>query len=176
MKRDRVIKRSVMQTTYRFSAKHALCCLLLAAGCGAALARVAPMIWTRAAAAQSNSQTGKEKKKMGKPVVHFEIGCRDTAKTQAFYSQLFDWDITQAGPAANINTGAEGINGHITALGHEPHNYVTVYVQVDDLQAYLDKATALGGKTLVKPVPIPTGKFAWLADPDGNIIGLLQPK
>jgi predicted enzyme related to lactoylglutathione lyase len=39
--------------------------------------------------------------------VHFEIGCRDTAKTQAFYSQLFDWDITQAGPAANINTGAE---------------------------------------------------------------------
>ena len=113
---------------------------------------------------------------MGKPVVHFEIGCRDKAKTQAFYSQLFDWDITQAGPAANINTGAGGINGHITSLGHEPHNYVTVYVQVDDLQAYLDKATALGGKTLVKPVSIPTGKFAWLADPDGNIVGLLQPK
>jgi len=167
-----------MGTTYCLSANQALCCLLLAAGCGAALGRVAPMNWTRGAAvtAQSNPQTVKEKKKMGKPVVHFEIGCRDTAKTQAFYGQLFDWDITQAGPAANINTGADGINGHITALGHEPHNYVTVYVQVDDLQAYLDKATALGGKTLVKPVPIPTGKFAWLADPDGNIIGLLQPK
>jgi predicted enzyme related to lactoylglutathione lyase len=167
-----------MQTTYSLSAKQALCCLLFAAGCGAALARVAPINWTRAAAvaAQFNPQTAKEKKKMGRPVVHFEIGCRDTAKTQAFYGQLFDWDITQAGPAANINTGAEGINGHITALGHEPHNYVTVYVQVDDLQAYLDKATALGAKTLVKPVPIPTGKFAWLADPDGNIIGLLQPK
>jgi predicted enzyme related to lactoylglutathione lyase len=96
-----------------------------------------------------------EKKKTGKPVVHFEIGCRDSAKTQAFYGQLFDWDITQAGPAATINTGAEGINGHITALGHEPFNYVTVYVQVDDLQAYLDKATALGGKTLVKPCPFP---------------------
>jgi predicted enzyme related to lactoylglutathione lyase len=152
--------------------------LALAAGCGAALARALPIIWTRpaAVAAQSNSTTIQEKKKMGKPVVHFEIGCRDTSKTQAFYSQLFDWDIAQAGPAANINTGAGGINGHITSLGHEPHNYVTVYVQVDDLQAYLDKATALGGKTLVKPVPIPTGKFAWLADPDGNIVGLLQPK
>lgn len=167
-----------MQTTYCLSAKQALCGLLLAAGCGAALARVAPADWTRAGAvtAQSESQTVKEKKKLGKPVVHFEIGCRDTAKTRGFYSQLFDWDITQAGPAANINTGAEGINGHITSLGHEPNNYVTVYVQVDDLQAYLDKATELGGKTLVKPVPIPTGKFAWLADPDGNIIGLLQPK
>jgi predicted enzyme related to lactoylglutathione lyase len=78
------------------------------------------------------------------------------------------------GPAAMINTGSkEGIQGHITALGHEPHNYVTVYVEVDDLQAYLDKASLLGGKTLVPPVEIPgQGSFAWLADLDGNIIGL----
>src|SRR5689334_9829604 len=122
MKRNRVIKRSIMQTTYCLSAGRALCCLLLAAGCGAALTRALPVTWAgvTAVTAQSNSQTGMEKKKMGKPVVHFEIGCRDAAKTQAFYSRLFDWDITQAGPAANINTGAEGINGHITALGHEP--------------------------------------------------------
>jgi predicted enzyme related to lactoylglutathione lyase len=75
-----------------------------------------------------------------------------------------------------INTGAEGINGHITTLGHEPNNYVTVYVQVDDVKAYLDKATALGGKTLVPPIAIPTGKFAWFADPEGNMIALIQPK
>ncbi|HZS09064.1 MAG TPA: VOC family protein [Blastocatellia bacterium] len=166
-----------MQTTYCLSARQALGCLLLAAGCGAALAHALPINQARVtAAAQSESPATGEKKKMGKPVVHFEIGCRDSARTQAFYGRLFDWDITPAGPAAVINTGGEGINGHITALGHEPHHYVTVYVQVDDLQAYLDKATALGGKTLVPPVPIPTGKFAWLADPDGNIIGLLQPK
>ena len=167
-----------MQTTYCFSAKQALCCYLLATICGAASALALPICSTAVTAvtAQSKSPTPNEKKKIGKPVVHFEIGCRDSAKTQAFYGQLFDWDIIQAGPAAIINTGGEGINGHITALGHEPYHYVTVYVQVDDLQAYLNKATALGGKTLVPPVPIPTGKFAWLADPDGNIIGLLQPK
>ena len=102
---------------------------------------------------------------MGRPVMHFEIGCRDIAATQAFYRDLFDWQIAGAGPAATIDTGAgSGINGHITSLGHEPHNYVTVYVQVDDLKAYLDKAKALGGKVLVPPVPIPTGKFAWLAE------------
>lgn len=28
---------------------------------------------------------------MGKPVVHFEIGCRDKAKTAEFYGALFDW-------------------------------------------------------------------------------------
>ena len=35
------------------------------------------------------------------PVVHFEIGCKDSAKTQDFYTKLFDWKITQAGPAGN---------------------------------------------------------------------------
>jgi hypothetical protein len=48
-------------------------------------------------------------------------------------------------------------------------------VEVDDVQAYLDKATALGGKTLVPPIKIPTGTFAWLSDIDGNTIGLLKP-
>ncbi|HVN10239.1 MAG TPA: VOC family protein [Patescibacteria group bacterium] len=114
---------------------------------------------------------------MGQPVVHFEIGCRDTSRTQQFYSQLFDWQMQAAGPAAMISTGSQaGIQGHISSLGHEPHNYVTVYVQVDDPKAYLERAAALGGKTLVPPVEIPTGTFAWLADPEGNIIGLWKPK
>ncbi len=115
---------------------------------------------------------------MGNPVVHFGIGCRNSAKTEEFFAQLFDWRIERSGPAAMIHTGGTGgINGHITALGHEPHNYVTFYVQVEDLRAYLDKAQSLGGKTLVPPVEIPgQGSFAWMGDPDGNIIGLWKPK
>lgn len=112
---------------------------------------------------------------MGLPVVHFEIGCKDFAKTQHFFSDLFGWNIQGASPSGIIDTGAkEGIQGHMTALGHEPLHYTIFYVEVDDIKAYLDKATALGGKTLVPPVKIPTGMFAWFGDPDGNIIGLLQ--
>lgn len=111
---------------------------------------------------------------MGQPVVHFEIGCRNSPKTQEFFAKLFDWKIEAAGPAAMISTGSsEGIQGHITSLGHEPHNYVTVYVQVDDLQASLTNAEKLGGKTVVPPTDVPgMGSFAWLADPEGSIIGL----
>jgi len=72
--------------------------------------------------------------------------------------------------------GRYRINGHVTALGHEPHRYVTVYVQVDDVAAALAKAESLGGKTQVPPVEIPAGTFAWFADPDGNTIGLWKPK
>jgi uncharacterized protein len=114
---------------------------------------------------------------MGQPVVHFEIGCRDSKRTQEFYGKLFDWKIQEAGPAAMIDTGsANGIPGHITALGHEPHNYVTVYVEVDDIPAYLAKAELLGGKKIVGPIDIPTGSFAWMADPEGTTIGLFKKK
>jgi predicted enzyme related to lactoylglutathione lyase len=114
---------------------------------------------------------------MGQPVVHFEIGCRDSVKTADFFSGLFGWNMQAMGPATMINTGADsGIPGHITALGHEPHRYTIFYVQVDNVQGYLDKAAALGGKTLVPPVEIPTGTFAWLADPEGNTVGLWKPK
>jgi uncharacterized protein len=114
---------------------------------------------------------------MSQPVVHFEIGCRDQAKTVAFFSELFDWKMQPAGPATMINTGAgSGIHGHLTSLGHEPHQYTIFYVEVDDVQAYLDKAETLGGKILVPPVEIPTGTFAWFADPGGNTIGLWKAK
>jgi len=111
---------------------------------------------------------------MPNPVVHFEIGCRESKETQDFYAKLFGWKIQQAGPAAMIDTGG-AVTGHITELGHEPFHYTIFYVEVDDVQAYLDKATALGGKMLVPPIDIPTGKFAWMQDPEGNTVGLWKP-
>jgi len=113
---------------------------------------------------------------MGRPVVHFEIGCRDSQKTQEFYSKMFGWNVTPMGPAAMIAPESTGIAGHITALGHEPHHYTIFYVDVEDVAAYLKKAESLGGKTLVPPVEIPTGIFAWMQDPEGNTVGLWKAK
>jgi len=79
-------------------------------------------------------------------ICHFEIGCRDEAKTKEFFSQLFDWKMEQVGPATMIRTGGD-VGGHITGLG---------------------------GKMVVPPVAIPGGIFAWFADPEGNTIGLFQ--
>jgi predicted enzyme related to lactoylglutathione lyase len=113
---------------------------------------------------------------MPNPVVHFEIGGRDGAATQAFYTQLFGWTVTPMGPALMVDTGSipgvPSIQGHLSALGHEPHHYLTVYVQVEDIEVSIAKAIELGGKCLVKPVKIPTGTFAWISDIDGNIVGL----
>ena len=112
------------------------------------------------------------------PVVHFEIGCRDGAKTREFFAKLFGWDISGADAGMMIHTrGAGNIGGHIAELAPEWGAYVTVYVEVEDLEVYLRKAVELGGKTLVPPVTLPgQGSFAWLAAPEGNIIGIWKPE
>jgi predicted enzyme related to lactoylglutathione lyase len=108
--------------------------------------------------------------------VHFEIGCRDSAKTQEFYGKLFNWKMSSFGSAVMIAAEKDGIGGHLTSLGHEPHQYVLFYVAVNDMADALGKVNLLGGKILVPPVEIPTGTFAWMQDPEGNTIGLWKAK
>lgn len=112
---------------------------------------------------------------MAHPVVHFEIGCKDLATTTEFYTSLFGWSPTPIPYASLLQTNStEGIQGHITALGHEPHNYVTVYIQVEDINGSLEKIEQAGGKKLVGPVPLPDGRqFAWFSDPEGNMVALI---
>jgi len=111
---------------------------------------------------------------MPNPVVFFEIGCKDPASTTEFYSQLFDWDITATPMGGSIDPRG-GVQGQITSLGHEPHQYTIFYVQVDDVAAAIEQAVGLGGTALVGPIPIPIGTFAWIKDPGGNTIGLWKP-
>jgi len=112
---------------------------------------------------------------MGNPVVYFEIGCRDRPSCTAFYAGLFDWSVQRDAHSDRVSTGVErGIDGHIASLGHEPHNYTIFYVAVDDLDAAITRAEQLGGSRLVGPVSISDGRFAWIADPEGNTVGLLQ--
>jgi uncharacterized protein len=115
---------------------------------------------------------------MPQPVVHFEISTKNLAKSNEFYGKLFDWNISQY-PGMEYGmvaaAGEKSIGGGIGPVQPGDTTCVTIYVQVDDLQAYLDKATKLGGKAIVPPTPIPgIGAFAMFADLDGNRIGLFK--
>ena len=114
---------------------------------------------------------------MPNPIIYFEIGCKDLEKTSNFYSGLFDWEIKPSGMSAPISTKTKtGIEGHIASLGHEPHNYSMIYVQVDDIPAYIEKAKRLGGKVMVPETVLPgDGSFAWIKDVEGTVVGLWKP-
>ncbi len=120
---------------------------------------------------------------MPAPIVHFEIGCKDMPKTQKFYADLFGWEFQNFGGANMVtNIGpshdggkpkSDGIAGHLNSLGHPPHQYVTVYALVDDIEATLAKVAKLGGSTIVPKQEVPNmGWFAWFKDPEGNALGL----
>ena len=115
---------------------------------------------------------------MPNPVVHFEIHAPDAAAAQEFYRQLFGWHVDTNNPMSygmvDTHTNGSGIGGGITSNPMQ-QAMVTVYAQVDDLQATLDEVEKLGGKTVVPPTEIPdTVTFALFADPAGNTIGIIK--
>jgi predicted enzyme related to lactoylglutathione lyase len=116
---------------------------------------------------------------MGQAVAFFEVVSPDLERAQKFYGELCGWQVA-ADPAMGgyglIDTGAgEGaIGGGIGPSSGPGDKGVKIYVRVDDLDAYLDRAEMLGGKRLVPPTVLPGdfGRFAVFTDPDGNQVGL----
>ena len=116
---------------------------------------------------------------MGQPVAFFEVTSTEPQRAQAFYAELFDWSIATSPEMdgyALVDTGAgEGAVGGGIGPGETPGDKsVKIYMGVDDLDAYLDRAEQLGGKRLVPPTDLPGdfGRFAVFTDPDGNQVGL----
>jgi hypothetical protein len=113
---------------------------------------------------------------MGAQIAYFDIASADTGRIAGFYAELFDWTVS-AGPDDDysmIDTGGEVGGGIGPTAGADVPGGITMYVKVDDLQAYLDKAEKLGGTTVVPPTELPGdyGSFAVFSDPDGNNFGL----
>lgn len=113
-----------------------------------------------------------------RPVVAFQIQAKDKEKQEAFYREMFDWDIAAdpAIPVSRIPPGKgppeEGIGG---VLLQNDRPAVAVIIQVADLGASLKQAEALGGKHVFGPLDVPNGPtIAQIEDPEGNLLGLVQ--
>ena len=113
---------------------------------------------------------------MAQPVVHFEIMGGKGHDLQDFYAGVFGWQIDADNPMNyGMVAAAEGGIGGGVGPADEGGPFVSVYVQVDDLQEALDAIEAAGGTTLMPPTDIPGGPtLALFHDPAGNRMGLVQ--
>jgi predicted enzyme related to lactoylglutathione lyase len=110
---------------------------------------------------------------MGNPVVRFEIGAADDQALARFYGALFGWGLQAVADGYTVvdTRGGTGINGGIgRSQSGEP--WATFYVEVEDPQACLERAGALGGRTVWPVTELPGLAFAMLEDPDGLLVGV----
>jgi hypothetical protein len=121
-------------------------------------------------------------------VAHFEIYADDPDQLEQFYTSLFDWKIermpnmdyrlikTVDTDAKGMPTQTGGINGGLMKrpAGYEGRAWVN-YVNVESLEASIDRAQKLGAKMMKGKSPVPgMGWFAMLIDPQGNPFALWQ--
>jgi hypothetical protein len=112
---------------------------------------------------------------MPHPVVHFEILGRDQKLLEEFYKDVFNWEITPAMEGYSLVNPGTGIGGGIGVMG-EKREHVTFYVAVTNIVAALALIESKGGKKAFGPHPIPDGGIiAGFTDPEGHLIGLVQP-
>jgi predicted enzyme related to lactoylglutathione lyase len=109
-------------------------------------------------------------------VCHFEWSSTDLERTKKFLEGLFDWKFQAWGDEYLLFDTPEGPGGGImkvdkVEIGKSPY----IYIEVDEIEPYLEKVKTLGGSVDTPKTEIPTvGWHAHLVDPDGNIIGLFQ--
>ena len=115
---------------------------------------------------------------MTRPVVHFEIRGKDPQRLAEFYRELFGWSVEDANPMGimtiphGIGGPEDGVGGHIR--GAEAAG-ISIFVQVLDPHETLRKAEEMGGRAVLQPFDVPGGPtIAQMADPEGNLVGLVK--
>ena len=112
---------------------------------------------------------------MGNPIVHFEIRTTDPDAAHGFYRDLFGWSFAPGGipgysyidsgvPTGTIPGGMSPLQGGA--------QMVTVFAGVENVEATLERAVALGGKVVQPATSVPGVTFGLFADPQGNVIGV----
>ena len=119
---------------------------------------------------------------------HFEIYGDDPDALAGFYSSLFDWKI-ESPPGMDgyllvktVDTDAKGrpaqpggINGGILKRPDKNGPRVVNYVNVESVDAAIQRAQGLGAKLHNARSPVPgMGWYAVLSDPQGNPFALWQ--
>jgi len=122
-------------------------------------------------------------------VVHFEIQVGDVERATTFYRELFGWEFQEWGPGYwGVMTGEDaagsewsGINGGLflrEGAAPKPGQPVSSYVcaiDVDDCEAYAERAVTLGGAIAVPKSAMPgAGYSLYCTDTEGNQFCLWQ--
>jgi predicted enzyme related to lactoylglutathione lyase len=107
-----------------------------------------------------------------------DLGSPDIQKAADFYSALFGWECPEGTEETGFYRVATLKGRPVAGLGPQQNPGPPVwasYVAVDDTDATVAKATENGGTVIVPAMDVMTlGRMAYIADPQGAVIGMWQ--
>ncbi|HZS47484.1 MAG TPA: VOC family protein [Blastocatellia bacterium] len=116
---------------------------------------------------------------MGQPVMQWQILAKNPDGLAQFYSNLFSWkvDVNNSLGYRTINTeSVRGINGGIWPSPPDGHSMVSLYVEVENVSSFVERARGLGANIIMPPQMLPDGEeIAIILDPDGIPVGPFKP-
>lgn len=111
-------------------------------------------------------------------VIHFELKADDSNRAVDFYKKVFGWVFQEAPQVPGYFLAATGpgdqpgINGAVMQGQGQP---TIITIDVEDLDKAIETALASGGTLVNTRQTIPgVGYHAYVADPSGNVIGMMQ--
>ena len=109
-----------------------------------------------------------------------ELATRDPASAKTFYTKLFGWTTKESDfmPYTEWENNGQSIGGMMPMEGAQfegvPPHWL-IYFMVEDCDATVKKAEALGGKICVPSTDIPnTGRFSVIQDPQGAAFAVIK--
>ena len=117
---------------------------------------------------------------MADPVVRWQIIAKEPEAVTRFYGSLFDWKVDKSnalGYREVKSSNGHGIDGGVWPSPPDGQNMVQLFVEVDDVERTVTKATSLGAKVIVPRTALPDGDvMAILLDPAGLSFGVMQKR
>lgn len=112
--------------------------------------------------------------------VWFEIPTSDLERARAFYGAVLDRElaVSDGGPNPIVALTAmddSGVSGHLYPGTPAPGAGPTIHLAAPGgIGAAAERVRAAGGAIVSEPIAIPSGRFVYATDPDGNSIGLYE--
>jgi predicted enzyme related to lactoylglutathione lyase len=110
-------------------------------------------------------------------IVHIEWSSTDLGRSRTFFEGLFGWTFKTWDESYWMFEAPGGLGGGIARVDKvESGQSPCVYVLVNSIEPYLEKAKSLGGGVAMGKSPVgEMGFIALLTDPDGSVVGLFEP-
>jgi predicted enzyme related to lactoylglutathione lyase len=113
-------------------------------------------------------------------IINFEIPVDDPARAMDFYKKVFGWKFDkwegpqEYGLPTSVENGEPGVDG---AAPPQVPDEACLYntVGVSSFDEYAQKIEQAGGNVITEKMTIPgAGIFAFCADTEGNVFGIIE--